>query len=626
MKIKTTRERLMASSMICGAAFSVLAATPAMAQGSGEVSEIVVTGSRIVRQDYVANSPIATVTGEQVVQNADITVETYLNTLPQVNPAGTTTSNNPPNDGQANIDLRGLGANRNLVLIDGRRPMVSRNDLTVDVNTIPQALIDSIEVITGGAGATYGADAISGAVNIKLKRNFEGIDLRANYSNSTEFWDAKEYQFSGVIGGNFADDRGNAVFAFDRSVREAMYKNQRNFSQYATSTTSFYPDGLLTFSAGNAPSNDAINALFAQPSYGSNAPIVRASQTLGFNQDGSLFYRGVFNDPRNVQNLRKPASDPSVNANFFPDLYMYNFDYVNILTLPLDRKSFMTKFNYKFDNDVEVFAQAAWTQYTAATALAPTPVPTRTITPTIAPGLVTGGSFSSVVIPVTNPFIPADLRTLLNSRTGDNPNLAGSGANEPFQMRTRTLEIGLRQENYENTVTQYLAGLRMPIGDTGWRVEGYVSEGRTKIINTQSGNVDLVKLEQLLSAADGGNALCAGGFNPFGANPLSIACRTFLRVDLQPTRDLIQQIGQVYVSGDVMDLPAGPLSVVVGAEYRSFESKANPGSGAENISGFTLEDPEDGTSSFKDFFGEALIPLVKDAPFAKTLELNLGYR
>ncbi|MDP3659632.1 TonB-dependent receptor, partial [Phenylobacterium sp.] len=198
--------------------------------------------------------------------------------------------------------------------------------------------------------------------------------------------------------------------------------------------------------------------------------------------------------------------------------------------------------------------------------------------------------------------------------------------NEPFQMRTRTLEIGLRQENYENTVTQYLAGLRMPIGDTGWRVEGYVSEGRTKIINTQSGNVDLVKLEQLLSAADGGNALCAGGFNPFGANPLSAACRTFLRVDLQPTRDLIQQIGQVYASGDVMDLPAGPLSVVVGAEYRNIESKANPGSGAENISGFTLEDPEDGTSSFKDFFGEALIPLVKDAPFAKTLELNLGYR
>ena len=151
--------------MICGAAFAALTATTAHAQ-EGEVSEVVVTGSRIVRQDFVASSPIATVSGEQAVANADVSLDTYLNTLPQVNPASTTTSNNPSNNGQSNVDLRGLGANRNLVLIDGRRPMVSSNNLTVDLNTIPQALIDNIEVITGSAGATYGADAIAGVVNL----------------------------------------------------------------------------------------------------------------------------------------------------------------------------------------------------------------------------------------------------------------------------------------------------------------------------------------------------------------------------------------------------------------------------------------------------------------------------
>lgn len=609
--------------MICGAALAALSATAAHAQ---EVQEVVVTGSRIVRQDYVANSPITTVTGDQVVQNADITLDTYLNTLPQVNPAGTTTSNNPPNNGQANIDLRGLGANRNIVLIDGRRPMVSSNDLTVDINTIPQALVESIEVVTGGAGATYGADAVAGAVNIKLKRNFEGVDLRVGYSNSTEFWDSKEYQVSGVVGGNFADGRGNAIFAFDRSVREAMYKNQRNFSQFATSTTSFYPDSLLFYSADNNPDQAAINALFGQATYGSNAPIVRGSGTIGFNLDGSLFYRGVFNDPRNVQNLKLPASDPTVNPSFYPDLYMYNFDYVNILQLPLDRKSFMTKFEYKFDNNIEVFAQAGWTQYTSATALAPTPVPTRSITSGIAPGLVLGGGFNALVVPVTNPFIPNDLRTILNSRTGDNANLAGSGANEAFQIRTRTLDIGLRQENYENTVVQYLAGIRAPIGDTGWRVEAYVSEGRTKIINTQTGNVDLVKLEGLLAAPDGGKSICDGGYNPFGRNPISAACQKYLRVDLSPTTDFTQQVGQVFVSGDVMELPAGPLSVVAGLEYRGFKYSVNPGPGADTISGFNVSDPEAGTNSFKDFFAEALIPIVKDAPFAKSLELSLGYR
>ena len=185
------RERLLASSMICGAAFVAFSATAAYAQE--EVQEVVVTGSRIVRQDYVANSPIATVTGDAAVANADITLDTYLNTLPQVNPSGTTTSNNPGNGGQSNIDLRGFGANRNVVLVDGRRPMVSANNLTVDLNTIPQALVDSIEVITGGAGSAYGADAIAGAVNLKLKNNFEGIDIRAGYTNSTKYWDCLLY-------------------------------------------------------------------------------------------------------------------------------------------------------------------------------------------------------------------------------------------------------------------------------------------------------------------------------------------------------------------------------------------------------------------------------------------------
>src|SRR5690606_29495482 len=130
--------------MLVGAAAAALTAAPAWAQDA-EVEELVVTGSRIARQDYVAPSPIATVTGEQVQSNADITVEQYINTLPQVNPAGTSTSNNPGNGGQANIDLRGLGANRNIVLVDGRRAMVSENRLLVDVNTIPQALIERIE-------------------------------------------------------------------------------------------------------------------------------------------------------------------------------------------------------------------------------------------------------------------------------------------------------------------------------------------------------------------------------------------------------------------------------------------------------------------------------------------------
>ena len=152
-----------------------------IAQGNapGEsIEEVVVTGSRIKRQDYVANSPISTVTAEQMNITSGTTIDKYLNTLPQINPSSGSTSNNPGNNGQSNVNLRGLGANRNLVLIDGRRAMPSSSDMTVDLNTIPSVLIDSIEIVTGGAGAVYGADAVAGAVNIKLKDDFEGFDFR----------------------------------------------------------------------------------------------------------------------------------------------------------------------------------------------------------------------------------------------------------------------------------------------------------------------------------------------------------------------------------------------------------------------------------------------------------------
>ncbi|WP_309646208.1 TonB-dependent receptor plug domain-containing protein, partial [Phenylobacterium sp.] len=340
MKINTMRERLLASSMICGVALAAFSATTAYAQDE-EVQEVVVTGSRIVRQDYVATSPIATVTGEQAVANADVTLDTYLNTLPQVNPAGSTTSNNPGNAGQSNVDLRGLGNNRNLVLVDGRRPMVSANTLTVDLNTIPQAMVETIEVITGGAGATYGADAVAGVVNLKIKSNFEGLDLRASYSDSTDYQDSKEFNISAVLGGNFADGKGNAIFGFDRSFRESILKGQRPFSALATSTTGTPPAGVVRYNGGNAIPLSAVQALFA--TYGvAPSAVSNGSGSLGFNLDGTLFYGGVGNNPTlNVQNFKYPV-DVNVNTRFFPDFYSYTFDAPNLLTLPLDRYSFMT--------------------------------------------------------------------------------------------------------------------------------------------------------------------------------------------------------------------------------------------------------------------------------------------
>lgn len=635
MKHTTTFGRAFRTALLSSAVVAI--AMPAMAQqqqtaaSEEKLEEIVVTGSRIVRANEVANSPIAVVSFEELTRNSDLTIEQYLNSLPQVTPAGTSTSNNPGNNGQANVSLRSLGAFRNLVLIDGRRPMVSTNDLRVDLNTIPQALIQSIEVITGGAGAVYGADAVSGVVNVKLKTDFEGFNVRASYSNSTEPWDSEEYQFSGLLGGNFAGDKGNAVLAFDYSDREILIKSQRAFAAVATATTTFLPEGLY-FEAGNAAPQAVVDAVFAR--YGVPAGAVpTGSSLIGFNTDGTLFSRGVFNSPLDVRNFRYPI-DFAVNTRLFPDAYSYNFDAVNILTLPLERTSLMSKMNYDITDNIEAFANVAYTRYRSTQAIAPTPIPTVTIespsgtNPIRAKSALVepGRSVANLlIVPVTNPFIPADFRTILNARTGNNPNLVGSGATEPFLMRQRTLSAGLRASDFENEVVQYLVGFRGEIDDD-WRYEVYASEGRTEIGQTQTGNIDTQRLQGLLEAPDGGASICAGGFNPFGRNPISPACVTYLQKSATLTREFTQRIAQGYVQGDIAELPAGDLTVVVGAEHRGFKYTFDPGAASGPISGFNAQNPEGGTNRFNDIFSEALIPIAKGAEFANSLELSLGYR
>lgn len=629
-----TSAAAVALAMVVGSAPAYAQDAPAADDASNDV--IIVTGSRIARPNFEATSPIQMVTSEQLTARADVTLDTFLNTLPQANPAGTSTSNNPGNGGQSNINLRGLGSNRNLVLIDGRRPMVSASDQSVDLNTIPQGLIDRIDVITGGAGATYGADAIAGVVNIRLKDNFEGLDLRATYSNAMPKTDAREYQFSGVLGGNFAEGRGNIAVSFEYAKRQGLIKAQRGFAAQATSTTGTPPVGRLVEAAANGISQAAINALFA--SYGvsaAQAPIAGLSQ-MHFNSDGSLFGGGIFNSPLDVSNYRYAASGndaAAANQNFFPDFYSYNFDAINLLVLPLKRKSAFLTGHYEISDAVEFFTQGGYTEYTSSTALAPTPIGTRIYNPATphasiyaTSSLITPGTFvTNSIVPVTNPFIPAALRTLLATRTGNDASLVGAGATEPIRMSIRSLSTGLRLQTLENKVFQGLAGLRGEIAE-GWRYEAYYSYGKTTITSAASGNVNVQNLQTLLEAADGGASICAGGYNPFGIQPVSAECVEYLNETGITKQEFTQKVAQAYIQGDLVELPAGTLSLVAGVEQRKFRYSFDPGALSGPIAGFNTSTPDLGTNKFTDFFGELLVPLLKDAPFAESLDLGLGYR
>ena len=144
--------------------------------------EIVVTGSRISRRDLVAASPIVTLVQEDITRRGEVTIEKALSQLPQFGLGENSTQTGFNSTGQATLNLRGLGSARNLVLLDGRRMQPSNIQQVVDINTIPAALIESVEVITGGASAVYGSDAVAGVINFRTRKRFEGVQIDAQYT------------------------------------------------------------------------------------------------------------------------------------------------------------------------------------------------------------------------------------------------------------------------------------------------------------------------------------------------------------------------------------------------------------------------------------------------------------
>src|SRR5262245_15185814 len=316
------------------ASASVCMTTAVSAQDQDQTDDLTgtmtVTGSRIARQDFEAASPVVTVSSDTFDLSGEVQIETVLNSLPQLVPSITTTSNNPSNGGQANVDLRGLGNSRTLVLMDGSRLPGSNVTGVVDLNTIPSALIESVEILTGGASSTYGSDAIAGVINVRMKRNFEGLQLSLQ-QNTTAESDGKTFLAEAVFGGNFADDRGNAVLALTYDKRDEVFAGAREFGEVSLGPavimgvpsivplgSATVPDGSVTWGA-NAPTQAALNTVFG--AYGAAAGSVLPANAIGFNLDQSIFSFGSNSQANPVINYRGEAS----GVGFNPLSYSYNF-------------------------------------------------------------------------------------------------------------------------------------------------------------------------------------------------------------------------------------------------------------------------------------------------------------
>jgi|CXWL01.1.fsa_nt_gi outer membrane receptor protein involved in Fe transport len=236
MSIKKTqngqRKSLMTGASVLAAAAAVMSGAPAFAQDAAEEEDtIVVTGSRLVRQDFEAISPITTVGSEQLELTATLTTESLLNELPQIIPGNTRTSNNAGGEDFATVDLRGLGPTRTLVLINGERVPASSTTGVVDLNTIPASLISRIEVVTGGASAVYGSDAVAGVVNFVLKDDYEGAEINMTYGAEMETGNVPEFEINALVGSNFADGRGNMTTYASYFNREGVLQGEYDYSR-----------------------------------------------------------------------------------------------------------------------------------------------------------------------------------------------------------------------------------------------------------------------------------------------------------------------------------------------------------------------------------------------------------
>ena len=575
-----------------------IAAPAAMAADDQQLTEeVVVTGSRIRRKDFVSNAPVATIGGEQITITNAVNVENLLNALPQTIPGLDRTSNNPGN-GTATVDLRGLGSNRTLVLIDGTRAIPTTGGGTVDINSIPAALIERVEVLTGGASAIYGSDAVAGVVNFILKDDFEGVVIDSGYE-VTEEGDSDLWSTNITIGGNFADGRGNAVLNFNYTDRKELFQGDRDFSFFAQFDDTDANGNPILINGGSSGVPDT--SIFAAGFSGFSPD----SSGIIFNQDGSI----------------RPFVAAGDNNDF------YNYAPVNYIQLPQERYQATGKIRYEITDQVEAYGRLMFTSSEVPQQLAPTP------------------AFQTASFTVDDsPFIDAAAQQVISDALGDGVDTDGDGIDDTATglLRRRLEEVSNRVSDSEFQTYQFQLGFRGDINDN-WSFDVYGQRGEVEANEVQNGNINVTRFRQSLlvdtsdptgqtctdPSANGSTVGCSP-LNIFGAGNISPQAADFLRVAVNSNATFEQTVIAGNISGDSegwFELPGGAIAMSFGAEYRedSFDFDPSQDLATGNIAGFNGAPPVQGQFDVTSFFGEFYLPILQGEEFAELLDLELAF-
>ena len=608
----------------------------APAAASPQLTEVVVTGSLIASRSYTSDSPLVGVSAAQIAATGQVSLDSALGQMPQFAAAQGQTETGDAQGatgfqgGQSYADLRGLGPERTLVLLDGQRLVPTNPNGAIDLNVIPMALIEGVDVITGGASAVYGSDAVAGVVNFRLRQHFQGIQLSYQHGATTDGY-GPEDSVSVLMGGNFDDHRGNAVVDLEYNERGAItgadspfFSNDIIFNRgVARGPEAIFNAGEL---GGTIPIS-AVNSVLGQ--YGDS---VSGSGNyggyLGINGDGTLF---TSKDPGNcAQNYRGPLGKIPGLA-ITPDCtsvesYLGPYFYVQT---PLQRYNLFSHVTYNINDDVQAYGQINFMHSTsgdvnAASYLGP-------------------GKF--LYIPTNNPYVygNSDLSSILTA--AGVPVGAGVGSGNTIHAEDWLTSMGPRIETFLYNDYQLTTGLKGGIGDTSLAWNAFASYGQTHMENDEENNINLPALESIVygtanyTGADG--STCQGyAWNPLGGQPMSKGCLEYASGTAQDTNLITQKYFEADLSGNVWKLPAGELKFALGADYRgdSFDYQASPelnpafnvmpaGIPADVISpSYDLISSAAGTQNVREVYLELRAPLLTDEPFAKDVSVDVAGR
>jgi iron complex outermembrane receptor protein len=592
---------------------------PAFAEDddAAKLDRVEVTGSRIKRTQLEGAMPVTSVTREQIEQTGISTIGDLLQELPAAGAALNTNFNNG-GDGSTRVDLRNLGTQRVLVLVNGRRWLNAVGgggvNGSVDLNTIPISIIERIEVLKDGASAVYGSDAIAGVINIITRRDFDGAQANATIGEFDE-GDGRQELYDFSIGASSA--RASAFLNASYYKQEEVAAGDRRISQEPLFGTQNVL-GSSTTPQGRFRVRDPNNVLAGQMAIGGplrfwtgQCTVAQApGQTCG--AAGGVTTGGATTDLLGNNNPDLNADFRQYNTTNDP----YNFAPDNYLGTPSDRWSLYAQGRYDVTDNVTFTTEALYHKRTSEQLLAAMPV-------TFGPGAAGISADGTMVgIDATNPFNPFNL-------TLDPVAPTDAGALQLFAIQRRFVETGGRSFNQDVNLYRFGAGFEGNFEMAGrvfdWNVNYTFTEGESADITF--GLFNTARIASALGPVANCTDPCVA-LNLFGGvgsiNQAMLDWVLFNAHDIQGYQ-MRNYTGNV--SGEIFDLPAGPVGLALGYEYRQEEAFDDPDAliAAGNTTG-NARTPTAGSYSLSEVYAELAIPVLSGAPLAEVLELTLAAR